>query len=41
MKRTLRRIASLLCVLSLCLTLLPGTAWAEDESPLPEEPAAA
>ena len=40
MKRTLRRIASLLCALSLCLTLLPGMARAEDTSPLPEEPAA-
>ena len=40
MKRTLRRIASLLCALSLCLTLLPGMARAEDPSPLPEEPAA-
>lgn len=40
MKRTLRRIASLLCALSLCLTLLPGMAQAEDTPPLPEEPAA-
>ena len=40
MKRSLRRIASLLCALSLCLTLLPGMARAEDPSPLPEEPAA-
>ncbi len=40
MKRTLRRIASLLCALSLCLTLLPGMARAEDTPPLPEEPAA-
>ena len=28
MKRTLRRIASWLCVLTLCLSLLPSTAWA-------------
>ena len=28
MKRRLRRIVSWLCVLSLCLSLLPGTAWA-------------
>lgn len=40
MKRTLRRIASLLCALSLCLTLLPGMARAEDTPPLPEEAAA-
>ena len=36
MKRSLRRIVSWLCVLSLCLSLLPGTAWAagEEDSPV-------
>lgn len=36
MKRRLRRIVSWLCVLSLCLSLLPGTAWAagEEDSPV-------
>ena len=38
MKRTLRRIASWLCVLSLCLSLLPGTAWAADPSLIEETP---
>ena len=40
MKRRLRRIVSWLCVLSLCLSLLPGTAWAagEEDSPVgPDE----
>ena len=29
MKRSLRRAVSLLCVLAMCLSLLPGTALAE------------
>ena len=37
MKRRLRRIVSWLCVLSLCLSLLPGTAWAVDEPGVPLE----
>lgn len=32
MKRSLRRAVSLLCVLAMCLSLLPTTAWASGDS---------
>ena len=38
MKRHLRRALSLLCVLALCLSLLPTTALASGEDPGEEDP---